>query len=136
MNGASKPKTAGILEVIIGILGMGTGLFVELILVEPFFNSDYFIFIRIITTIVGVMAIIGGVYAFKRKRWALAITGAIATIALSVPITWLLIRALSWIPGISGFLLFCSLFVIIIPAIIATSLIIQSREQFKREIGG
>ena len=133
MNGALKPKTAGILEVIIGISGTGTGLFAELILLDPFWTSDYYIFVRIITTIVGMMAIIGGIYAFKRKRWALAITGAIATIALSVPITWLLIRALSWVPGISGFFMFCSLFIIIIPAIIGTILIIQSREQFERK---
>ena len=86
------PTTAGILTIIAGALQIIGGLALTLIL--PYFivasGSDVFksaiigigaLGIPII--VLGIIAIVGGIYAIKRRLWGLALVGAIIALAPS-----------------------------------------------------
>ena len=101
----NKSKIAGILSIVSGGLGIGTALiyvimvvFSSLVMRMPGFMPDtpgpgdytggimftmmiivYSIFAAVFI-IAGVLAIIGGVFALKREKWGLALTGSIASI--------------------------------------------------------
>jgi len=91
-----KAKTAGILSIISGALGflwLGWMLF-SMLMVRAFSQRgissaplppEFFSFITIFYSaiglffaLLGVLAIVGGVFAIKKKRWAMALAGAIA----------------------------------------------------------
>lgn len=81
-----KPKLsaiAGILDIVSGILGLvtGIGFFIFLILVPLDVDIPYgliFIPSLLLTAVAGVLAIVGGAYALKRKNWGMALVGAVA----------------------------------------------------------
>ena len=90
-----KPTTAGILSIIAGgielLLGIGLavgfGLLGSLGNLVPGFPG-LFAFIGIPWIILGIVAIIGGIYALKREKWGLALAGSIC--AIFHPWTWFL----------------------------------------------
>jgi len=85
-----KPKVAGILDIIVGgqCLIAGSGIFLFGIACSSFIRnfshsqaSSTLVFYSAIALplfIVGALAIRGGLYALKRKRWGLALAGSIA----------------------------------------------------------
>ena len=79
-----KPTTAGILDIVAGgftvITGIGlivgggvTGIVPDV----PDFVPALLMGLAIPFLIVGILAIVGGVYALKRKKWGWALTGSI-----------------------------------------------------------
>lgn len=95
----NRHMTAGVMSIISGALGVVGGLGMAALLVVMFgaiaqdpsvrrgaeMPTEIFRFIQVIYAglgiafaLVGVLAIIGGVFALKRKRWGLALAGAIA----------------------------------------------------------
>jgi hypothetical protein len=93
----NKAKIAGILSIIsgaFGVLGLGWA-FLGLFLFGAMFRGGFmpyssqprevFIIITVVylifgicSLVLGVLAIIGGIFALKKKRWGLALAGAIA----------------------------------------------------------
>ena len=80
---------------------------------------------------IGVLAIVGSVFAFKRKRWWLALTGsvlALIPIALFTYFEWSTFDPeyfFAW----HAFLKFA-----VVPAIVAVILTVLSRKQFKGKL--
>ena len=77
-----KPITAGILSIIAGLIGIGGGSIVALM---GDFVSDSggilgFEPFGVPTIILGVVAVVGGIFALRRKVWAMAVTAAIFAI--------------------------------------------------------
>ena len=75
-----RPKTAGILSIIAGIIGLiGSPIMIaygSLAILDS--ESWYYLYYAGLLFIpFGIMALIGGIFAFKRKIWALALTGCI-----------------------------------------------------------
>jgi hypothetical protein len=97
---SNNAKVGGILSIVCGGLGVLIGCFYVLMIwlfnflltmpqsygpMKPEFPQEFFYFIAIfyggiglILALIGVLAIVGGVYALKRKHWGLALAGAIA----------------------------------------------------------
>ncbi len=93
----NKAKIAGILSIIsgaFGVLGLGWA-FLGLFMIGTMFRGGFmpyssqprevFIIITVVylifgicSLLLGVLAIIGGIFALKKKRWGLALAGAIA----------------------------------------------------------
>lgn len=93
-----KPTTAGILSIIAGTMGIGGGIFmivagrligrlsqmlagvvdIPSIIIEATGVAPNLIApLGAIPLTFGIIAIIGGIYAIKRRRWGLALTGSI-----------------------------------------------------------
>ena len=60
-----KPITAGILAIIAGVIGIGWGVIV---------GAGFIV--------LGILALIGGIHALRRRLWGLALSGAICAAAL------------------------------------------------------
>ena len=98
MSKTWKPTTAGILSIIAGIVGLlsGIGLAVGVGLallrsltdLVPRVPGEILAVFGIPWIILGIVAIIGGIYALKRRIWGLALAGSIC--ASLHPLTWLL----------------------------------------------
>ena len=77
-----KPIAAGILSIIAGIIGVGGGGIVAL--QGDFVSKSGGIFgfepFGVPTIILGVVAIVGGILALRRRVWVMAVTGAIFAI--------------------------------------------------------
>jgi hypothetical protein len=92
----SKARIAGILSIIsgaFGVLGLGWA-FLGLFLFGAVFRQGFmpspppreffvimtvfYLVIGLCSLLIGVLAIIGGIFAIKKKRWGLALAGAIA----------------------------------------------------------
>jgi len=85
-----KPEVAGILDIVSGVfalisvVGLIIGAIVisgapHLVGVEVPVNVPVILWsIAIAYFIIGILALVGGVYALKRKKWGLALTGSIA----------------------------------------------------------
>ena len=73
-----KSLTAGILCIVAGTIGIGNSAGCVLI---PFIGFFAAAFIAL-----GVIAIIGGIYALMRRLWVLALIGAICAIPLAPPL--------------------------------------------------
>lgn len=77
-----KPMTSGIMSIIAGLIGIGGGAFVSLM--GSFVSDSGGIFgfepIGVPSIILGIVAVVGGIFALLRKRWYLAIIGAIFAI--------------------------------------------------------
>jgi len=130
-----KPKVAGILDIIAGsqclIAGSGIFLFgVACSCGDGYGASQVLVFCSAIALplfIVGTLAIRGGLYALKRKRWRLALAGSIAAF-LPLCILWLAIIVVftaHW-DSLNAFFLFGSLFGI--ASIVFT---VQSKDEFE-----
>ena len=74
-----KPTVAGILCIIAGAIGVISG-----IALAVFFASSGAGWFGAVTgaplTILGIVAIVGGIYALRRRRWGLALAGSICTL--------------------------------------------------------
>jgi hypothetical protein len=87
-----KPTVAGILSIIDGIFGLVLGLALLLVggilQTYPWLMWGYSLeletaaliaFVGIITIILGIVAIVGGAFAIRRRIWGLALAGAICS---------------------------------------------------------
>ncbi len=130
MNKIWIPITAGVLDIINGAFGIFMGLvFLTFDQLLGLYGTFYEIGGPLLI-VIGVLAIVGGVYAFKRKRWRLALAGAIAAIIPSMTIMlafWQYFDPGDFfsLPTLQGF--------IGIPAIVAIILTILSKKQFERK---
>jgi len=82
MNKTWMPIAAGVMDIIIGIASIASGLF--FIILAIFFIVGEMQYLRIIyipgaifVVIAGILTLNGGMYAFQRKKWRSALTGAI-----------------------------------------------------------
>jgi hypothetical protein len=80
-----KPKTAGILCIIVG------ALFVipSIVFLRPsnptvLFTAPTYLVLPAIVAAPGIMPIVGGIYALRRRRWGLALAGSILALLSSV----------------------------------------------------
>jgi hypothetical protein len=92
-----KSIAAGILTIVAGVFGLrGLSRLVIISRVHPrtpgiaphMFNfiGAFHLPIAIILGLLGALAIVGGIYALKRKIWGLALAGSIAAIFGSMPL--------------------------------------------------
>jgi len=77
-----KPITSGVLSIIAGMIGIGGG---GLVVLMGDFVSDSggilgFEPLGVPTIILGVVALIGGIFALRRRLWVMAVIGAIFAI--------------------------------------------------------
>ena len=73
-----KPTTAGILCIIAGAIGVITGIVVAVVGgIGWFFGIPWFSAIAVPIIVLGIIAIVGGSYALKRRVWGLALAGSI-----------------------------------------------------------
>jgi hypothetical protein len=74
-----KPTTAGILCIIAGSIAVIVGMTVGLIgsFIGGFFGLPWPGLFGIPSLILGIVAIVGGIYALRRQAWGLALTGSI-----------------------------------------------------------
>ena len=74
-----KPTTAGILSIIAGAIGVITGIVVATIggIIATFFGVAWTGVFGVPSIILGIIAIVGGSYALKRRVWGLALAGSI-----------------------------------------------------------
>lgn len=91
-----KSITAGILIIVAGVSGFTRMLHpfrqpinprMPSIMPHIFnFSGHFYLLIAIILGLLGILAIVAGVYALKRKIWGLALAGSIAAIFGSFPL--------------------------------------------------
>ena len=99
-----KPVTAGILNIVAGVLSLlgFLGVIIAIIAVGAGpFMWDYFpglgpltvgfiqsilVIVAIFSAIVGILPLLGGIYGVQRKKWGLALAGSIAAIFGSTPL--------------------------------------------------
>ncbi|RPJ60505.1 MAG: hypothetical protein EHM12_06120 [Dehalococcoidia bacterium] len=91
-----KPTMAGILDIVGGAIGMVGGLYVvalsslfqvmsEFMRIDPLITQKVeqvissIIALPFVVVLIGITAIIGGVYALQRRIWGLALAGAICS---------------------------------------------------------
>ena len=91
-----KPVTAGILDIVSGAIGMVGGVYIvilsqifrslhEILKLDPFVIQrieviiNRIIAVPFIVVFIGIVSIIGGVYALQRRLWMLALAGAISS---------------------------------------------------------
>lgn len=85
-NKTWKPTTAGILSIIAGVIQTISGIVVAVVggtiagLPTVPIMSQIFGIIAIPIIILGIVAIVGGIYALKRKVWGLALAGCICSL--------------------------------------------------------
>ena len=90
-----KPTTAGILSIVSGASGVVFGLVIALVggsaawyTGVPFFVPRIMTLIGAPMVVLGVLALVGGIYAVRRELWGLALAGAIG--AFLIPPTSIL----------------------------------------------
>ncbi|MFC1845831.1 hypothetical protein ACFLYM_00250 [Chloroflexota bacterium] len=98
MERTCKPMIAGICTIVAGALGVimaigiliGSGIIGSLMIGAvadiPRILPGILIAIAIPVMIIAIIAIVGGVYALKRKIWGLALAGAILSIFIASPL--------------------------------------------------
>ena len=127
------PITAGILDIIYGVYSIIIGYYAfllrpgfQLAVVELYGHLNwYFTWLAslILVFIAGVLLIVGGVFAFQRKKWHLALAGAIASsVALSLLAVSIYYNVLHH-PALA---------LIVLPGITAIILTVLSRKQFEK----
>ena len=89
MDNSWKPVVAGILDLITGAFALigSFGLIVAITIIEsPIISGAVPDFVTLILTIItvpllviGILAIVGGIFALQKKIWGLALVGSIAT---------------------------------------------------------
>jgi len=95
-----KPTTAGILTIIAGCLGLlialgltvGLGIAGTLIGLIPGLPGGWLlVVIGVPGIILSIVAIVGGIYALRRRLWGLALAGAICGLLFTLPfLGWIL----------------------------------------------
>jgi hypothetical protein len=87
-----KPTAAGILSIVSGASGVVIGLVIALVggsaawyAGVPFFVPRLLAFIGVPMIVLGVVAVVGGIYAVKRQLWGLALAGAICAMLIPPP---------------------------------------------------
>ncbi len=77
-----KPTTAGILCIIAGVIGLLSGMTISIIgsiagihIAVPWIGAIGIPFI-----VLGILSLVGGIYALKRRVWGLALTGSICAL--------------------------------------------------------
>jgi hypothetical protein len=95
-----KPTAAGILTIIAGFLGLliavaiAVGLGIAGILMDMipgFPGAGFLALIAVPAIILSVVAIVGGIYAVRRRVWGLALAGAICALLFTLPfLGWIL----------------------------------------------
>ena len=101
-----KPTVAGILMIIGGCMGIGGGLsiiFLGTLIADLPGMYDYLLdvirnatalglsfgilrWLGLVPVTFGIIAIIGAIYAFKRKRWGFTLISAILTMPIGIPL--------------------------------------------------
>ena len=90
MNKTWKPTTGGILSIICGSFGVLTGTMVALggsisWLIGIPFATRILAMIGIPYILLGIVAIIGGIFAIQRTIWGMALAGAICAFLIPPP---------------------------------------------------
>ena len=83
INGETwKPTTAGILCIIAGIIGVITGIVVAVIggIGGAFIGIGWLSAVGAPSIVLGTVAIVGGIYALRRRLWGLALAGSICAL--------------------------------------------------------
>ena len=76
-----KPTTAGILSIIAGAISVIIGIVVAAVgVIGWFFAMPWFSAIAAPIIVVGIIAIVGGIYALRREVWGLALVGSICAL--------------------------------------------------------
>jgi hypothetical protein len=76
-----KSTVAGILSIIAGAIGMIIGIVVAAVGgIGWFFWMPWFSAIAAPIIVVGIIAIVGGIYALRREVWGLALAGSICAL--------------------------------------------------------
>ena len=98
MEKTNKPTTAGILNIVTGALGIicAISMFIGFGVVSgclgiptgyiPPFVPGIVLGTAIFTVIIAVLALVGGIFAVRRKQWGWALAGSIATILVFLPL--------------------------------------------------
>ncbi|MFB0559274.1 MAG: hypothetical protein ACETVS_01910 [Dehalococcoidales bacterium] len=98
MEKTNKPTVAGILAIISGVFGLigAVSMFIGFGVVSgalgiptgyiPAFVPGIILGIAIPSTIIAILALVGGIYAVQRKMWGLALAGSIAAILAFLPL--------------------------------------------------
>ena len=98
MEKTSKPKVAGILNIITGALGIlgAISTFIGFGVVSgalgiptgpiPGFVPGIVLGTAIFTLIIAVLALVGGIFAVQRKQWGWTLAGSIAAILVFLPL--------------------------------------------------
>ncbi len=76
-----KPTTAGILSIIAGAIALIAGIVIAVVgSIGWFFGIPWVSAIGAPSIILGIIAIVGGSYALKRRVWGLALAGSICAL--------------------------------------------------------
>ena len=99
MEKTSKPTTAGILNIIAGVLGVllalsyfiGFGVVSTIMGIPgtedvPGFVPGIILAMAIPTLLIAVLALVGGIFAVRRKQWGWSLAGSIAAILAFLPL--------------------------------------------------
>ncbi len=98
MEKTSKPKVAGILNIIAGALGLivavsyfiGFGVISGALGIPtgpiPGFVPGIVLAMAIPSLLIAILALVGGIFAVQRKRWGWALAGSIAAILAFLPL--------------------------------------------------
>jgi hypothetical protein len=127
MNKKWMPITAGILDILNGIFGIITGY--VLFIIEGWLGwGPLYKIGGPVMFFIGVLAIVGGIFTFKRKRWCPALAGSIIAIAPAALLTYF-----QWSTFDPKYFFDWSAFsyFVAIPAIAAIVLTVLSRKQFE-----
>ena len=117
------------MSIVSGAYGLGWGLFATIIATVGLIRGNpdvLFIFIIIPPVILGIIAIVGGYFALKRRRWPLALSAAIISIVIGLPFILGLLAHIEWTsaPGLGFF------GVVIVMGILAVIFIARSKSEF------
>jgi hypothetical protein len=86
-GGSWMPLTAGILQLIIGIPGVIVGLIAVAIgSIATFFIAGLGGLIGAPIVILSIVAVIGGVFAIRKRAWGFALAGAICSFIVGLPL--------------------------------------------------
>ena len=96
-SGSWMPLVAGILDLVIGIPSLFTGIVVAMApqwiaeapeLAEGLegIPMEFFTGMGVVMSLLAVVAIVGGIFAIRKRRWGLALAGSICAIFAGVPL--------------------------------------------------
>jgi len=140
-----KPKAAGILCVIEGaivvvILGIILGIMLVSLgtgptttLYEPAIPFVILIFFVIPSIPFGILAIVGGVYALRRRRWALALAGSICALIFGIIANYIALGMTgAWLSLVPSYLLIVLPFVVFgLLGLLALIFVILGKREFE-----
>ena len=134
-----KPTAAGVICIIAGAICVIPGIWIALVL--AFAGAGWSKFIGAPIIVAGVIPIVGGIYALRRRIWRLALAGSI--LALIAPVTLVtlamlllaigLSEGLSPLPTIPEILarIWCLVVALGIPGILAVIFVTLGKREFK-----